>query len=1150
MRIAALASAFALTLALAPDDALAFSTRVHIAIANKVREALVDAGDGAIPLRLSEESVVLSKEDFEAIRDNPLALRAGAIGPDNMVFPGMTDPSHALGQRPFEQCELLYQAALTGEERAYALGCFLHGATDAVAHHYVNYMTGETFTLTPISSARADGLDNVVRHILAESAIQEAAVAGDPAGFAASKLLHTIPVGFVLRTYLDPSSELWVMMSAHAKAEYDAVVADNPGASLPTIVAAMDVAPADHLVLSPIYLASVEALIDAKRQELEQAIAAMQDPNTPEGAELGVGPGGDGELGTKDDTTECTLTCAQLYATYFTYAGLLAPRYNAQDQPLPSAFEKITDELRAELFLFLPAYMETVEELSGALNQPPDEMDGAFGVSKDELAEHFAPLNDWADAITTIDYDTLVYAVVPDWIIELDTLLQSVGLDVDLAALLEAVFKPIVQPIKDAIQQAFIAQAQVFIQQLIDAIDAQKEPVYAEYDARLAAAAHPDLEGTALDHFYDSGLFAHAFNVTAAAFASHDAVLPAPGDPLVGPASFDASYTPAWMQAGLCDYLQPEIFPLGLDVRGALSVRDGGGDYPAQLDEDAPIECHDGSLAAFADLPSVALCVLTQLQALLDADPPQGSLSRAFPPLFAGAPATCQGAVVPGLPEPPDDSDSDSDSDSSSDASGGESDSGESDTSATSGGATEATSAGPDSATAGGDDPDGEGCGCRSDAQPRAPGLLMLGGLFLLGLQRRRRRAPLAALALAPAVTLAGCAGDDLGGTDTDASTSTTEPGTSTSTTSPGTSTSASSESDTDTDSDSDTEATTDDTDTDSTTSDTDTDTGGGVGELLKELSGSVWHGEQARGGKTRAYELRFDTDSFLWSELQNPYGPARVREMRAFKLDGDLFNTTVIQPPGWPVHPDNGRQDTWSLELIEGDPRRLRTTRDGVIEEFEEGPWPAPEDGLTATVRVFKVGGAVDKAFCDSGFSGFDYITLLDFARGKSDEIVATDVVAGAKLQTWTDPSKNNQFSVNDVHGFDQLGGTDLSDTFNFFVTYTGTVAHPGGAVKMREQDDSVEDAVWAFLNDKVGSSNVGDLFLEVQGFAWPDKTEDAPSATFPAGDLPIEAILVRCTEAIKDVDIQIDLGDGWQLVGDAPTQPVINTQLFPPAL
>jgi hypothetical protein len=81
---------------------------------------------------------------------------------------------------------------------------------------------------------------------------------------------------------------------------------------------------------------------------------------------------------------------------------------------------------------------------------------------------------------------------------------------------------------------------------------------------------------------------------------------------------------------------------------------------------------------------------------------------------------------------------------------------------------------------------------------------------------------------------------------------------------------------------------------------------------LLKELSGSVWHGEQARGGKTRAYELRFDTDSLLWSELQNPYGPARVREMRAFKVDdGETFYTTVIQPPGWPVHPENGRRTT-----------------------------------------------------------------------------------------------------------------------------------------------------------------------------------------------------------------------------------------------
>jgi MYXO-CTERM domain-containing protein len=553
-------------------------------------------------------------------------------------------------------------------------------------------------------------------------------------------------------------------------------------------------------------------------------------------------------------------------------------------------------------------------------------------------------------------------------------------------------------------------------------------------------------------------------------------VLPAPGDPLVGPASFDASYTPAWMQAGLCDYLQPEIFPLGLDVRGALSVRDGGGDYPAQLDEDAPIECHDGSLAAFADLPSVALCVLTQLQALLDADPPQGSLSRAFPPLFAGAPATCQGAVVPGLPEPPDDSDSDSDgeSDSSSDASGGESDSGESDTSATSGGATEATSAGPDSATAGGDDPDGEGCGCRSDAQPRAPGLLMLGGLFLLGLQRRRRRAPLAALALAPAVTLAGCAGDDLGGTDTDASTSTTEPGTSTSTTSPGTSTSASSESDTD--SDSDTEATTDDTDTDSTTSDTDTDTGGGGGELLKELSGSVWHGEQARGGKTRAYELRFDTDSLaLVASCKTPSVPRASARCAPFKLEADRPDGALDRhpAPGLAGAPrQRPHRTTWTIELIDGEPRTLRTVRDGVDRGVRRGHLARPRR------RPHRHRARVQ---------GRRRRRSRRFATPASTASTTSDPVRLRPRRQRRDrrhrrrrrrqaPDLDRPFQKQPVLGQRRRTASTSSAAPSSATASTSSSPTPAPSTtpaapwRCASSDDSVEDAVWAFFGDKAG--------------------------------------------------------------------------------
>src|SRR5690606_6594648 len=131
----------------------------------------------------------------------------------------------------------------------------------------------------------------------------------------------------------------------------------------------------------------------------------------------------------------------------------------------------------------------------------------------------------------------------------------------------------------------------------------------------------------------------------------------------------------------------------------------------------------------------------------------------------------------------------------------------------------------------------------------------------------------------------------------------------------------------------------------------------------------------------------------------------------------------------------------------------------------------------------------------CDSGLNGFDYPTLFAFARGDSPDIVATDVVAGAHLRTWTDPSNNNQFSVNDVDGFDRLGGTELSDTFNFFVTYSGALSHPGGPLSRRELDDSVEDAVWTFLGDDAGAGGEADLFLEVHGFAWPDATSDEPS-------------------------------------------------------
>ena len=168
----------------------AYTTRVHIAMANEIRRNVIAEGGGGIRLMGSGLVVELTAEDSAAIMDEPLAFRAGAIaiGPDNLVFPAMTDGSHGVEQDPYRQCELLYEEALTRRERAYALGCFLHGATDAIAHHLVNAFTGETFTLTPISEARESSFDNVVGHIVTEATIQEALVTADERRFDAGQL--------------------------------------------------------------------------------------------------------------------------------------------------------------------------------------------------------------------------------------------------------------------------------------------------------------------------------------------------------------------------------------------------------------------------------------------------------------------------------------------------------------------------------------------------------------------------------------------------------------------------------------------------------------------------------------------------------------------------------------------------------------------------------------------------------------------------------------------------------------------------------------------------------------------------------------------------------------------------------------------------
>jgi hypothetical protein len=107
-------------------------------------------------------------------------------------------------------------------------------------------------------------------------------------------------------------------MSTHAVAEWDAHVAANPNDTLATQIATLDVAPADQLVLSPLYIRRVQDIRIATRQTILDRITELQDPNTVAGGELLVTAGMDGMLGTDDDETDCTATCPILFTTYFT----------------------------------------------------------------------------------------------------------------------------------------------------------------------------------------------------------------------------------------------------------------------------------------------------------------------------------------------------------------------------------------------------------------------------------------------------------------------------------------------------------------------------------------------------------------------------------------------------------------------------------------------------------------------------------------------------------------------------------------------------------------------------------------------------------------------------------------------------------------
>ena len=115
-----------------------------------------------------------------------------------------------------------------------------------------------------------------------------------------------------------------------------------------------------------------------------------------------------------------------------------------------------------------------------------------------------------------------------------------------------------------------ISSAEEFRSYVNGMVTNPQEFVRREYTTRLNASAPPGLGGHAVTRFFDSGLYAGAYNLSSAVLANHQIVLSMGNELTAGPASFDASYTPAWTQAGVCEYLRRDVFPLAMIAAGVI----------------------------------------------------------------------------------------------------------------------------------------------------------------------------------------------------------------------------------------------------------------------------------------------------------------------------------------------------------------------------------------------------------------------------------------------------------------------------------------------------------------------------------------------------------------------------------------------------
>ncbi|MGH1347387.1 MAG: MYXO-CTERM sorting domain-containing protein [Nannocystales bacterium] len=681
----------AAAIALIPESATAYKPTSHIAVGNLIADEMMRnwRAEGCDPeeqewcgqpaIRLLGPStetrfVVLTDENARAIMDNPLEFRGGIVGPDNTPGVGLTEPSHGGHFFPFSQCQALLDEAADGPERAYALGCFVHGIMDNNVHHVVNYFTGETFTMYP-KDAVADGqhefsLLNVVRHMTVESKIDKAFRAARPEEFTDDRLRHAIPRDLVRRVYFDPSTEgrglfhyltgqlverkndalraaqlegfdpsgdlelsIEEIRESGRTIELDGRVMDayieflstggnvqvlNPGAGLATH---------DYILLLPEMIEDVKRLLDIAQVNGEAKL--------------------DETLTQWRDEGECSISCPLLRTRKALYEHLFA-----EEGGNASRFQQAVDLKKAELDTVVDSYLQTTEALSNLLvTKGPEEL------TAQDIERAFEPLETAIDSVTDFPYEVLF----PEWAADV---IDSVG---PLRDFLEGT----VRLITDEFKAQIVARMSAFTEELKDQLIALapqvdtglnrkaqelKDIAVAQIDqARLdALGLELDDADAALAKFDTSVLYMNTFNSIAGALANQEVVFSTAPTSFFGggPVSFDASFQVGYTQLSTCDDLAEVFYPCGTS---AIEVLQGNYEACEKVEIVTPemephVECHDGDGIDWVDDPNPAQCVIRGFDEVLAPEEGHlGSYSFSFPPGLAHRGPECFSPVVPGI---------------------------------------------------------------------------------------------------------------------------------------------------------------------------------------------------------------------------------------------------------------------------------------------------------------------------------------------------------------------------------------------------------------------------------------------------------------------------------------------------------------------